>query len=299
MIKFITAVVLTSLAGCAGTNREYVQDLKTESLDKYPTDVIDVIVHFPERVGSETENRDMPATNYLIMHTGFIFAGEELDDETFQQAFSRIKSTVTEEGISWGGLPRTRVAFSAGAAVAITDDGYFLTAAHVVEGPNSHLVYITSDEEHTYFDAKTCRVVHSDPETDIAIVKVEMATPRYLRIRETSLTPGEVIFGGNGWLKQSSAGEYIKVYIHGEEVIQPDAITDGTYIRTSIPGIDGDSGSPLIDRNGELCGIASFGNILNFIRLRNLQDLIVASLERNVINQIITRDRKISQPRTE
>jgi S1-C subfamily serine protease len=292
MNKFLSAVMLASLVGCAGTNKEYVQGLKTQSIEQYPIEVVNVIVHFPEAEGSETEVRNMEATNYLSIHTGFIFTGEDLDHDTFQEAFSKRKEEVTDEGITWGGLPRPRVAFAAGASVPITHDGYFLTAAHVVEDPNPQLVYVTSNEERTYFDAKPCRIVHRDPETDIAIVKVDMATPRYLRIRDTSLSPGEVLFGGNGWLKQSSAGEYVKVYIQGEDVIQPDAITDGTYIRTSLPAIHGDSGSPVIDQNGELCGIASFGTIFNVIRLRNLQYTVVASLERNVINQIIIRDRK-------
>ena len=295
MYRSFSAVILVTLAGCVLASEQYVNKLKDQSLEEFPSDVIDVVVSFPENEGRDKISRTMPATVYLGFHTGLVYVGDELDEDTFQDIFSKTTTLRTDTGIRLRDLPMFDIKYYVGAAVPISDDGYFLTVGHGMNESYQHLLYLTSDKERTYADAQKCRLVLRDRQADLAIVKVEMDTPRYLSLRETPLTKGEVVYGGNWYLGQCSAGEYIDVFIEGDGTVEPGAITDGAYLKISNPGLSGDSGSPLIDRNGKLCGVISGGDMLTYIRAKKFQHSVATGLDQNAIMEIIARDRKDSQ----
>lgn len=95
------------------------------------------------------------------------------------------------------------------------------------------------------------RVVYRNDAADFAIVKAELATPRYLRFRHEPLTRGETLFAG-GWMHEKGGGEYLESYpVEGVGTERFEKVV------TSLPMIKGDSGSPLIDRKGRLCGVLS------------------------------------------
>ena len=298
MYRVSPLLIVLFLAGCATSNERYVQNLKTESLERYATQGIDAVVPFPEKAGSDTEIRSIPVVGYLAMHTGLILSGDDLDEEEFREMTSHIHETRTESGIDFEINISKNREFTIGAAAPITDDGYFLTARHVIEESDAHLLYVTSDEDHTYIDSGICRVVSRDPKTDIAIIRVEVATPRYLRIRETPMEKGEVVFGGNPILSQCAAGTFTEESIGRKkklDLLEEARITDGTQFKTSIPGMHGDSGSPLIDKSGQLCGILIETGFLGPVRLERFQNTYVVGLERNAIMKIIALDRKRTQ----
>ncbi len=295
MKRGILGVILPLfLVGCAGSNHherhhEYVNNLKTQSLERYATDGIDAVVHFPEREGSEDEMRNISVKDYLMIHTGGLFIGEQLDPVAFQEIFSKREETHSEEGMSIkldvleGGLA---------ACVAISDDGYFLTAGHTMDYENAHIMYATSNETRTFFAAEKCRLVYRDEHVDMAILKIAVDTPRYLRFREIQLSEGDILFGGNAWSGYVAAGEYLgegnmKLFDKGEK------LHEGPTIVTSIPAVDGDSGSPVVDENGLLCGLLVGTRVSRPWR----KDLALAvDLDRKSIMDRIARDREQAVP---
>ena len=75
--------------------------------------------------------------------------------------------TITAQGVSSGFGPFNMPATGVGSGVIVRADGWILTNAHVVEGAQSLTVTLKDGRE---FDGQ---VVESDPDKDLAVVKVE------------------------------------------------------------------------------------------------------------------------------
>ena len=67
-------------------------------------------------------------------------------------------------------MPHNRSVTGQGSGFFITADGYAVTNNHVVD--KAQTVEITTDDGKTY----SAKVIGSDPRTDIALIKVEVAT---------------------------------------------------------------------------------------------------------------------------
>ena len=284
-------LLLIPFAGCV-TDRDYknVGKLKPLSLERYDVSGIDAIVPVPEIEGSDTDIRNLPAKDYLGYHTGWLIAAEGLEEEKFQDFFSKRREDYSEDGIEFQMGFRFDDDAGFGACVPITDDGYFLTVGHNLELSNTYVVYVTSSEERSFMVADECRVVHNFDQVDLAIIKTEFDTPRYLDIRTEPLREKDVLFGGNTFLSQCAAGEYmyaetLKREIQGEKVQRE-------YNWTTIPSLPGDSGSPVVDTNGKLCGVMVFGFVPpSWIPLLDPGSSMVV-LDRDAIMDTIARDRK-------
>nr|WP_308600748.1 Do family serine endopeptidase [Massilia sp. Dwa41.01b] len=134
-----------------------------------------------------------------------------------------------------------------GSGFIISDDGYVLTNAHVVEGADEVTVTLTDRRE---FKAK---VLGSDRRSDVALLKVSASNLPYLRTGDSSkIRVGEwVIAIGSPFnldntvtagiisAKSRDTGEYLPL-IQSDVAVNP-----------------GNSGGPLINMRGEVIGINS------------------------------------------
>jgi serine protease Do len=134
-----------------------------------------------------------------------------------------------------------------GSGFIISDDGYVLTNAHVVEGADEVTVTLTDRRE---FKAK---VLGSDRRSDVALLKVSATSLPYLRTGDSSkIRVGEwVIAIGSPFnldntvtagiisAKSRDTGEYLPL-IQSDVAVNP-----------------GNSGGPLINMRGEVIGINS------------------------------------------
>ncbi|MDB5791273.1 MAG: serine peptidase [Massilia sp.] len=134
-----------------------------------------------------------------------------------------------------------------GSGFIISDDGYVLTNAHVVEGADEVTVTLTDRRE---FKAK---VLGADRRSDVALLKVSAANLPYLRTGDSSkIRVGEwVIAIGSPFnldntvtagiisAKSRDTGEYLPL-IQSDVAVNP-----------------GNSGGPLINMRGEVIGINS------------------------------------------
>lgn len=218
------------------------------SLARYDAIGIDAPVSLPEL--KNRSDKGFSAPDYLTLHSGLIVSGKYIDEDFKSKlATSRdAQEGVLELGFS---VPIAKGGSGFGSCAPVTPDGYFLTAAHVLAHEDSYVLYATSNHRKTYIDYAPLRVVYRNDAADFAIVKASISTPRYLRHRTAPLTEGETLFAG-GWMHEKAGGEFL-------ESLPVEGATDGGFqkIVTTLPMIKGDSGSPLIDQRGRLCGVLS------------------------------------------
>jgi serine protease DegQ len=163
------------------------------------------------------------------------------DDPTFRFFFGEPNEDGGEEQPS----------ASLGSGVIVSKDGYILTNHHVIESADKIEVAL-SDGRHT-----KGRIVGSDPETDLAVIKIDL--------------PGELPYITFGHSDQAQVGDIVLAVGNpfgvGETVTM--GIISGlkrshlglntfeNFIQTDAAINPGNSGGPLVDINGNLIGINS------------------------------------------
>ena len=134
-----------------------------------------------------------------------------------------------------------------GSGFILTNDGFVMTNAHVVEGADSVIVTLTDKRE---FKAK---IIGSDKRSDVAVVKIEatglpavkIGDISRLRVGEWAMAIGSpfglenTVTAGIVSAKQRDTGDYLPL------------------IQTDVAINPGNSGGPLINMRGEVVGINS------------------------------------------
>ncbi len=154
-----------------------------------------------------------------------------------------------------GGNPRAMPSQQGlGSGVIISDDGYILTNHHVVEGADSDGVKVALSGDETKYDAK---LVGSDPQTDIAILKIETKKLTPITFGDSEqLEVGDVVLAvGNPFgVGQSVSMGIISALGRGFGILGRDGYED--FIQTDAPINPGNSGGALVDVEGRLVGIS-------------------------------------------
>ena len=139
-----------------------------------------------------------------------------------------------------------------GTGIVLTEDGYIVTNAHVVEGSCRAMVTLWNDEEYDVL------LVGSDSRSDIAVLKIDAhgLTPAEFCDTSTLMVGDRVVAIGNplGTEFRSTMTEGI---ISG---IDRDISYNGTtltLVQTSAPINEGNSGGPLINMCGQVIGITN------------------------------------------
>lgn len=135
-----------------------------------------------------------------------------------------------------------------GSGFIISPDGYLLTNNHVVEGADTIKVKLADGREFTAV------VVGTDPQSDVAVIKVEGKNLPYLRFGDSDkLDIGEwVIAIGNPFGLQQTVTVGV-VSAKGRSRIGINDYED--FIQTDAAINPGNSGGPLINIHGEVIGM--------------------------------------------
>ena len=138
---------------------------------------------------------------------------------------------------------------SLGSGFVISQDGYILTNAHVVEGAEEINVRLTDKRE---FKAK---VIGSDRRTDVALIKIEATGLPVVRFGDpVKLKVGEwVVAIGSPFGFENSVTAGI-VSAKGRSLPQENFVP---FIQTDVAINPGNSGGPLFNMKGEVVGINS------------------------------------------
>ncbi|MBS0290240.1 MAG: trypsin-like peptidase domain-containing protein [Proteobacteria bacterium] len=135
-----------------------------------------------------------------------------------------------------------------GSGVIVTKDGYVLT--------NNHVIHDADDINVKLADGRSskAKVIGSDPETDLAILKIELSDLKVIAMGDSeSLRVGDLVFAiGNPFGVGQTATHGIVSATHRTDL---GISTFENYIQTDAPINPGNSGGALIDANGNLIGI--------------------------------------------
>ena len=148
-----------------------------------------------------------------------------------------------------GQPPREQESHSLGSGFVISNDGYILTNAHVVDGADEVTVKFSDKRE---FKA---RVIGADKRTDVALIKIEgrslapvqLGDPNKLRVGEWVVAIGSPF----GFESTVTAGI---VSAKGRSLPQENFVP---FIQTDVAINPGNSGGPLFNLKGEVVGINS------------------------------------------
>lgn len=139
---------------------------------------------------------------------------------------------------------------SIGTGFLISGDGYLLTNHHVVDGADEVKVTLSDRRE---FKAK---VVGSDPQSDVAVLKIAADDLPYLRTGNSkSLKPGQwvVAIGSPFGLDHSVTAGIVSAVGRAANAQQRYV----PFIQTDVAINRGNSGGPLLNTHGEVVGINS------------------------------------------
>lgn len=145
--------------------------------------------------------------------------------------------------------PREFQSQSLGSGFIISQDGYVLTNAHVVEAADEIIVKLTDKRE---FKAK---VIGADPRTDIALIKIDAVGLPAVKFGDaTKLRVGEWVLAiGSPFGFENTVTAGI-VSAKGRSLPQENYVP---FIQTDVAVNPGNSGGPLFNLKGEVVGINS------------------------------------------
>jgi serine protease DegS len=141
-----------------------------------------------------------------------------------------------------------RIQRSLGSGVIINRNGYLLTNHHVIDGADEILVMLSDGRE------ALARVVGSDPETDLAALKIDLPNLEPIQIGDTSkIRVGDVVLAiGNPYGFGQSVSQGI-ISATGRYGLRLATYED--FLQTDAAINPGNSGGALIDASGKLLGI--------------------------------------------
>ncbi|GAB2467444.1 MAG: Do family serine endopeptidase [Comamonas sp.] len=173
-----------------------------------------------------------------------------------------------------------------GSGVIVSPDGYVLTNNHVVEGADDIQVTLTDGRQ------ARAKVIGTDPETDLAILKIELdRLPVIVLGNSDSIEVGDQVLAiGNPFgVGQTVTSGIISALGRSELGIN----TFENFIQTDAAINPGNSGGALVDVNGNLVGV----NTAIYSRSGGSMGIgfaIPVSIAKNVLDSIV-RDGKVTR----
>ncbi|WP_230657670.1 S1C family serine protease [Psychrobacter sp. I-STPA10] len=147
-----------------------------------------------------------------------------------------------------GGLPQQdRGATNLGSGVVVSEDGYIVTNAHVISKADEIVVAFNDGRK------SKATVVGVDPDSDLAVIKVDMTGLTPLAFREQPIEVGDVALAiGNPFGVGQTVTQGI---ISATDRTGLGINTFEDFIQTDAAINPGNSGGALVDAYGELVGI--------------------------------------------
>ncbi len=177
--------------------------------------------------------------------------GQQPDDEDLQEFFRRFGIPVPPQGRGFGApAPQgPRQAMGVGSGFIVSNDGYILTNAHVVEGASEVEVKLADKRE---FRAK---VVGADRRTDVAVVKIDATGLPMVKIGnpvQTRVGEWVAAIGAPFGLDNTVTSGIVSAK---SRTLPSDTLVP--FIQTDVAVNPGNSGGPLFNMTGEVIGINS------------------------------------------
>ena len=175
---------------------------------------------------------------------------------------------------------------STGTGVVLTDNGYIVTNAHVVDGAGSIDVLLTDDR------VLSASVVGSDEISDLAVLQVQAEDLIPARFGDSAqLRIGDVVAAIGDPLGVEFRGTYTDGIV---SAINRDVDMDGrtmTLIQTNAALNSGNSGGPLINCYGQVIGINTMkiGAFTDSAGVEGIGFAIPSATVKDIVDQLITQ----------
>jgi len=203
--------------------------------------------------GPKLSSRDVPGLTaideeYTRLVEAVMPAVVSVTTQRIQQATpQQMNPFDTIFGSRRGKQPQSEVVRALGSGVIVSREGHILTNNHVIEGMSQ--IEVTLSDERTF----PARLLDTDPNVDIAILKVEAPALEPLPLGDSEgVKVGQLVFAiGNpfGLSETVTAGI---VSAKGRRTSRDSAVE---YLQTDAAVNHGNSGGPLINLRGEIVGI--------------------------------------------
>jgi S1-C subfamily serine protease len=140
-----------------------------------------------------------------------------------------------------------------GSGVVLSEDGFILTNAHVIDGASQGDVRVTLADNREY-DAI---IVGADPSTDIAVLKIQAEDLSAVTVGDSDgVAVGDWVLAiGNPFRLRSTVTAGIVSALSRQVEIIEDALSIESFIQTDAAINTGNSGGALVNLRGELVGI--------------------------------------------
>src|SRR5215469_3806677 len=150
-----------------------------------------------------------------------------------------------------------------GAGVVLSEDGYIVTNAHVIEGARKIRVRLQGLDKQTaeQVDASPhgpieAKLVGIDKLSDLAVLKIDLKGLPTLELADSNdLKQGQVVFAFGSPLGLENS---VSMGVVSATTRQIDPDRPEIYIQTDAPINPGNSGGPLVDVDGHIVGINTF-----------------------------------------
>jgi len=246
-----------------------IDDLRTDTQTKFNEITTNVL---------ETKN-DLNTLNTQVGSIDQQF--NELDTElTKLKASASVDfSGIIEDAIK--AVVTIKTDLSQGTGFIIDPEGYVITNYHVMQNAKSAAVYTYEGGTHSV------RLIGKNEEMDIALLKIEGNFEELQLDNSDDIQVGEkVIAIGNPLGLQFSVSEGIVSAIH-----RPGPNNINAYIQTDAALNPGNSGGPLINKQGKVIGINNFkigsGESLGFALESNYIEIVVNEMAQLALNQTL------------
>ena len=238
-----------ALAGCAGF--QATKEDQVRSMEKFKEEKFAASIQLTEL--DKTKLPLLDAKSYLRMISFSVLSMSNSETYArYAQVFALFNEGKNDEAAASEkviGTPANKMGI--GSAVAITEDGYLITAAHVIKHPNFMVLDWDLIDRKVRARLGHARTVFTDEKADFALLKYERTVSRCVEIRGEAPPLHALLFSG-GLRNETGAGRLLASHEFRSN-------TGHKYrrLRSSIPVLPGDSGSAVIDTAGRLIRVTT------------------------------------------
>lgn len=243
-MKQLPALVLAAVLGGAVAifgSQKLIDNSNSASevvLEKAPVQRVNYPVYAPESAVDFRVAAENSVNAVVHVKTKFKNSQKEMGYNPFYHFFFEHEREMPER-------------MGTGSGVIISDDGYIMTNNHVID--NANQVEVTLNDGRTY----TADVVGADPNTDLALLKVEEGNLPYIPYGNSEdLAVGEwVLAVGNPFnLTSTVTAGIVSAKGRNINILQEEFAVE-SFIQTDAAVNPGNSGGALVNTRGELVGI--------------------------------------------
>ncbi len=242
----------------------------TETTATPPPVITQVITSSPQTSYSDAVVKAVPA---VVSIKTIIWSDNDASSGTDEGIIQRFLSKDSPD------RPKQPAETSSGSGVIINNKGYILTNYHVIA--NRDALYVRLNDNRT----ARAKVIGSDPETDLAVLKIELKNLPTLNVADIrKLRVGDIVLAiGYPFAIGQSVTQGI-ISATGRTSVSQN--TYENFIQTDAAVNPGNSGGALINTKGEIVGINSniYSSTGNY---QGISFSIPIDLAQQVANQII------------